>query len=140
VSTFSSPGLLPNPIDSICLFDIQSMRKPTKFELDSYPQAIAGNSFFLSTNNGTSLLFEAINDVQIDRVTTGLKGVVSKLVRDIITGDNGWIVQMMTSVGANVLGVDGSASYAMTNVTDQLVKKTLVEEARVMRRKRRALC
>jgi hypothetical protein len=140
VSTFSSPGLLPNPIDSICLFDIQSMRKPTIFELDSYPQAIAGNSFFLSTNNGTSLLFEAINDVQIDRVTTGLKGVVSKLVRDIITGDNGWIVQMMTSVGANVLGVDGSASYAMTNVTDQLVKKTLVEEARVMRRKRRALC
>lgn len=64
------------------------------------------------------------------RVTTALKGIVSRLARKIIMGENDWIVQMMlaSSVGGQLQHsleeIENVLPYAMADVTDHLVTKT----------------
>lgn len=112
------------------LLDIQSIRPPDMFELEesNYPFAIPNHSFFVTTNGGTELLFEAVDELQMIRVTTSLRGIIGRLAKKIVMGENDWVVQMML---ASVRGVtqsleelEAEAPYAMVDVTDQLVKKT----------------
>lgn len=85
-------------MEGFSLFDISSIRKPSVFELDSFPMATADSSFFISKCDGDSLLFEAIDNVQMTRVSSALKGIVAKMTRCIIMGDDAWMTQMLTSV------------------------------------------
>jgi len=139
------------------LLGIQSIRKPSAFELeDSYPFAIPAHSFFLTTNsnnddgndNGTSsLLFEAVDELQMIRVTTALRGIIGKLAKKIILGENDWVVQMMLASSSPVSGgpstsisledlEGGVVPCAMADMTDNLVKKTtLMKQAQERRSK-----
>lgn len=121
-------------MENFSLFDISSIRKPSVFELDSFPMASVDSCFFVSRCDGNSLLFEAIDNVQMTRVSSALKGIVTKMTRSIIMGDDTWITQMLASVhgGAG----DEYLVTATTDVTDHLIKKSIVQEAhRKMRAK-----
>jgi len=153
------------------LLDIQSIRQPSPLELDiSYPFAIPAHSFFLTTTNNiisndvnksnsnesdahfghTSLLFEAVDELQMTRVTTALRGIIGKLAKKIILGENDWVVQMMSASsvpgGRAVMSdtlddLEGSSVVprAMADVTDHLVKKTtLMKRAQERRSKLRS--
>lgn len=115
------------------LLDIQSIRRPTPRELDnSYPFAIPAHSFLLSTRRDgegdegdghRSLLFEAVDEVQMTRVMTALRGIIGKLARKIIMGENDWLAQMMQAASLGSKGSD-AVPCAMTNVTDHIVTQT----------------
>ena len=119
------------------LLDISSIRQPALYELESYyPFSIPANSFFVSTNGGTSLLFEAVDDVQMRRITSALQGIVARLAKKIVMGEQDWVCQMMLSSAGGESGQISSMNEleemvpnAMADVTDHLVKKTtLVHE------------
>jgi len=121
-------------MENFSLFDISSIRKPSVFELDSFPMASADSCFFVSRCDGNSLLFEAIDNVQMTRVSSALKGIVAKMTKSIITGDDTWITQMLASVHGS--SGDEYIVTATTDVTDHLIKKSIVDEAyRKMRAK-----
>ena len=127
---------------------------------DSYPFTIPAHSFFLTTNdnnnddgndNGTSsLLFEAVDELQMIRVTTALRGIIGKLARRIILGENDWLVQMMLASSSPVDGgpatsisledlEDNVVPCAMADMTDHLVRKTtLMKQAQERRSKIRS--
>ncbi|KAL7485815.1 hypothetical protein ACHAW6_011420 [Cyclotella cf. meneghiniana] len=130
-SLFSAPEAT-DKVESIMLSDIQIIRKPRESELDGYPLVTAEHCFVMSLQNGNTLFFEAINDIQMKRVTIGLNGILHVLERDIKTGDYSWILQSLQSVKRKVSDVQPSAS-----AVDQSVKKTLLEEAKARRRKKR---
>jgi len=144
------------------LLDIRSIRRPTSFELDNaYPFAIPTHSFFLTTtsgededgededgNVGRSLLFEAVDELQMIRVTAALRGIIGKLAKKIIQGENDWVVQMLLASsarggggGAAAGGIcledlegSGAVPCAMADVTDHLVgKTTLMRQAQERR-------
>ncbi len=123
-----------NPaIEGFSLFDISSIRKPSVFELDNFPMAIADSSFFISKCDGESLLFEAIDNVQMTRVSSALKGIVAKMTRYIIMGHDAWMTQILASVHGS--SEDEYLVAATIDLTDHLIQKTIVQEAH---RKRRA--
>lgn len=113
------------------LLDIQSIRPPTFGELDEhYPFSVEEHSFFITTHSGISLLFEAVDELQMTRIVSGLQGIAGRLAKKIIMGENDWIVQMMlTSVGVSgeVKSLDEleqDMPQAFCNVTDHFVDKT----------------
>mmetsp|Transcript_1198 Transcript_1198/g.2995 ORF Transcript_1198/g.2995 Transcript_1198/m.2995 type:complete len:865 (-) Transcript_1198:165-2759(-) len=131
---------------SLELLDIASIRPPHPYELEgSYPFAIPDHSFFLFTNDGTTLLFEAVDEVQMIRVTTALRGIIGRLAKKIVMGENDWLVQMMmASVGcrgheggngdssgggpqqqqrSSLDGTEDNVPGAMADITDHLVRK-----------------
>lgn len=124
--------------ERIGLFDVLSIKKPTMIELDGYPLAIPENCFILLMNNGASLLFEAIDNFQMTRISTAIRGIVAKMARNIVTGDNAWVTQMLTSVDKNVSDDDIVVSVAMTDVTDQLIRKSIMQQAQDRLRKKRS--
>ena len=130
-SLFSDPDAA-NKLESIMLSDIQIIRKPRDSELDGYPLVTPEHCFVMSLQNSNTLFFEAINDIQMKRVTMGLNGILHVLERDIKTGDYSWILQSLQSVKRKVSDVQPSAC-----AVDQSVKKTLLEEAKARRRKKR---
>lgn len=85
----------------------------------------------LSTQSGITLVFEAINAVQLVRVTIGLNGVLEKLEKDINAGDNAWIMQSLASVKQTARDVQPCISK-----TDVGMKKTLLQEAAARRMRR----
>lgn len=133
------------------VLDISSINRPAPNDLEgSYPFAVGAHSFFLSTNSGTSLLFEAVDETQTKRITKALRSIVRRLARKIIMGESDWIVQMMlatvgTASGDGTRGVISSleeleeaAPCAMADATDHMVKcSTLVMQAHDRRRRRR---
>ena len=142
------------------LLNIQSIRPASSPELkDTYPVANPARSFFVTTHNNahdhsedgvndngtTSSLFEAVDKLQMIRVTAALRGIIGRLAKKIIMGENDWMIEMMlarsslpsSGGGANsrVIGVP----CAMTDVTDHLVKRTaLMKDAHERRRKIRS--
>lgn len=99
----------------------------------------------VNDNGTTSSLFEAVDKLQMIRVTAALRGIIGRLAKKIIMGENDWMIKMMLAMsslpssggGANprVIGVP----YAMTDVTDHLVKRTaLMKDAHERRRKIRS--
>ena len=102
-------------------------------------------------DNGTSsLLFEAVDELQMIRVTTALRGIIGKLARRIILGENDWVVQMMLASSSPVDGgpatsisledLEGNVvPCAMADMTDHLVRKTtLMKQAQERRSKIRS--
>jgi hypothetical protein len=130
-SLFSDPDAA-NKLESIMLSDIQIIRKPRDSELDGYPLVTPEHCFVMSLQNSNTLFFEAINDIQMKRVTMGLNGILHVLERDIKMGDYSWILQSLQSVKRQVPDVQTNAC-----AVDQSVKKILLEEAKVQRRKKR---
>ena len=110
------------------LLSIQSVRKPTMFELENYTQAIPAHSFLVVTTDGTSLVFEAVDEVQMNRVSSALKWIISRLAKKIIIGEIDWIVQMMVAAAGGVQNFDMDLESVVPDVkadcTDHLVKKT----------------
>lgn len=110
------------------LLSIQSVRQPTMFELENYTQAIPAHSFLLVTTDGTSLVFEAVDEVQMNRVSSALKGIISRLAKKILMGENDWMVQMMVAAAGGVqnleMDLESLLPNAMADFTDHLVKKT----------------
>jgi hypothetical protein len=127
------------------LLDVSSIRPPAPFELDeSYPLANPLHSFFVMTHapafdrsDGTasSLLFEAMDEVQMVRVTAALRGIIGKLARQIVLGESEWMVQMMAASSSQLPGGGGEDGQsgdtdesgdlcAMADVTDHLVNRT----------------
>ena len=117
---------------------------------DSDPFAIPTHSFFVTMNssnndngndNRTSLLFKAMDELQMTHVTTALRGIIGRLARKIIMGENDWVVQMMLamSLAAGPLPGGGPATTisledlegsmilcAMADMMDHFVKKTML--------------
>ena len=70
---------------TIELFDIQSIRQPMLNETEEeYPILMEELSFFVTTYGGTSLLFEAGDEMELIRVVVALKGIVGRLVKKIV--------------------------------------------------------
>lgn len=131
---------------SLELLDIVSIRSPDPNELKNkkggtyYPFSNAQNSFFVSTHDGTTLLFEAGDEMQMIQITTALRGIIGRLAKKIVMGENDWLVQMMLASvgdmgGPNPLSqqqfisggldkvVEEDVPHAMADVTDHLVGK-----------------
>jgi len=126
------------------LLDIDSIRQPLQSEVeDNYLFAIPEHCFFLSTQSGTRLLFEAVDELQVTEITIALRDLISKFSRKIVTGESDWLVQLMlASVGeeghvSTLAEVEEVLPKAVADVTDHLVKKTtLVQQAHAMRNSR----
>ena len=110
------------------LLSIQSVRKPTMFELENYTQAIPAHSFLVVTTDGTSLVFEAVDEAQMNRVSSALKWIIARLAKNIIMGENDWMIQMMVAAAGGVQNFDMDLESVVPDVkadcTDHLVKKT----------------
>ncbi|KAL3790822.1 hypothetical protein HJC23_004723 [Cyclotella cryptica] len=130
-SSFSAPDDT-HKVESIMLSDIQIIRKPRESELDGYPLVTPEHCFVMSLQDGNTLILEAINDIQMKRVTMGLNGILHVLEHDIKTGDYSWILKSLQSVKRKVSDVQPHAC-----AVDLTVKKTLLEEAKARRRKKR---
>ena len=127
---------------TIDLLDIEMIRQPTESEVkDIYPFAVSAHSFFVSNRDGSTLLFEADDELQMKRITTSLRGVIARLAKKIVTGESDWVGQMMLVSTAQVVKfdeLDGMLSSAMSNVSDRLVEKTafaVPNESDIMSRK-----
>jgi hypothetical protein len=110
------------------LLDIEMIRQPTESELNGiYPFAIPAHSFFILNNDGLSLLFEAVDELQMIRITTALRGIIARLAKKIVAGESDWVGQMMLASTAQVVKfeeLEGMLSCAMSDVSDCLVTKT----------------
>jgi len=112
------------------LLDVRAIRPPEPSELEgTYPFAAPDRSFFISTSDGAALLFEALDGVQMTRVTSALRGIIGRLAKKIVMGENDWVVQMML---ASVTGgaaqsleeVEGEAPRAMADAAEGLISRT----------------
>jgi hypothetical protein len=107
------------------LLDIEMIRQPTESELNGiYPFAIPAHSFFILNNDGLSLLFEAVDELQMIRITTALRGIIARLAKKIVAGESDWVGQMMLASTAQVVKfeeLEGMLSCAMSDVSDCLV-------------------
>lgn len=134
-SSPSSPYRSINGEHRINLFDISSIQKPTLLELEKYPFATPGNALFLSVKGGKSdddvedkpavLVLEAMDEIQATRAASGVRGIVAKLARSVIAGDDGWVGRMMMSASSQVADDAAKLTRAMTDATDQLVAMAL---------------
>jgi hypothetical protein len=126
------------------LLDIESIRQPLLSEVEGgYRFAIPEHCFFLSTHNGTRLLFEAMDESQASGIIVALRHLISRFSRKIVTGESDWLVQLMlASVGdeghvSTLAEVEEVLPMAVADVADHLVKKsTLVPRAQTMRNSR----
>lgn len=114
---------------TIEVFDIESIHQPTESELiDTYPFAIPTQCFFISTkSNCLSLLFEAVDELQVERITTALRGIIARLARKVVSGESDWVGQMMlvsSSQAAKFEEVEEMVPCAITDMSDNLVKKS----------------
>jgi hypothetical protein len=76
---------------------------------------------------------EAVNAIQVNRVISGLNGILNKLERDInTTGDYTWIVQSLESVKRKASDIQ---PYVVK--TNNTPKKTLLQEAAARRKNKR---
>lgn len=129
---------------SLDLLDITAIRQPVFSEVEgTYRFAIPEHCFFLITQNGSRLLFEAMDESQMTGITMALRNLISRFSRKIVTGENDWLVQLMlASVGdeghvSTLAEVEEVLPMAVADVTDHLVKKTtLVQRAQAMRSSR----
>jgi hypothetical protein len=132
-STFSAPNET-NKVESILLSDIKTIRKPREAELEGYPFVTPKHCFVLALLNGVTLFLEAVDAIQMGRVTAGLNGILNKLEQDInTTADFSWIMKSLEHVKKK-------ASDVQPHVVKKnaAVKKSLLQEAaarRMMRRK-----
>ena len=130
-----------NKIDSILLSDIKTIRKPREAELDGYPVATPEHCFVLSLFSGATFFLEAVNSVQMNRVTAGLNGILNKLELDINnTGDFTWIMQSLEAVKRKPRDVQPSVARTSSNLPTQ-TKNSLVQQAaerrKLLRRRQR---
>lgn len=131
-STFTAPDA-PNKVESILLSDIKSIRKPREAELHGYPLVTPAHCFVLALLNGVTFFFEAVNAIQISRVTTGLNEILNKLEHDINnTGDFAWVLQSLESVKRRAGDVQPNIVKQNTNV-----RKSLMQEAASRRKMKR---
>ena len=65
------------------ILDVHSVRQFRELDAN-YPFAMKGQSFFVTTNSGVSLLFEAVSEVQMSRIVSALRGIVQNLSKKII--------------------------------------------------------
>ncbi|KAL7550292.1 hypothetical protein ACHAWF_013571 [Thalassiosira exigua] len=129
------------------LLDIRSIREPTPAQAERRPSAAPSRSFVLSTNGGEAHLFEAVDETQAERIGAALRGIVSRLARKIVMGENDWLVGMMLSSkkggagaprpGGGVVPTKPEGADvldAVASATDRLVGTTaLMKQAHVMR-------
>ena len=139
-ATFTAPDET-NKIDSILFSDIKTIRKPREAELNGYPVAIREHCFVLSLFNGATFFLEAVNSIQMNRVTAGLNGILNKLELDINgTGDFTWITQSLEAVKRKPCDVQPSVERTGTN-SPTSTKKSLVQQAaerrKLLRRRQR---
>ncbi len=110
------------------LLDIEMIRQATESELKAiYPVALAAHSFFISNKDGLSLLFEAVDELQMTRITTALRGIIARFVKKIVAGESDWVGQMMLVSTAPVVKfeeLEDMVPGAMSDVSKCLVKMT----------------
>ena len=110
------------------LLDIEMIRRATESELNGiYPFAIAAHSFFIFNKDGLKLLFEAVDELQMTRITTALRGIIARFVKKIVEGESDWVGQMMLVSTAPVVKfeeLEDMVTGAMSDVSKCLVKKT----------------
>ena len=128
---FDHPRLVWSGVDEIQsadlfvdLFDIVSIRRPTPPEIENYPRAVPAHCFFIETSSasGCNILFEAVDEIQMSRVMSGLTNIVGKLARWVVAGDDSWVSQTMLANIGSVDAVESSVPSAMVDVTNHLVK------------------
>jgi hypothetical protein len=113
---------------SLELLDIEMIHQAIESELKGvYPFAIAAHSFFISNKGGLSLLFEAVDELQVMRIITALRSIIARFARKIITGESDWVGQMMlasTEPVVKVKELEDLVPCAIADVSNSLVKKT----------------
>lgn len=120
-------------VESILLSDIKTIRKPREAELNGYPLATSENCFVIALFNGITLFLEAVNVVQMNRVTAGLNGIMNKLEQDISTrGDFTWIMKSLEYVKKKACDVQPHVVKQKTNTS-----KSLMQEAAARRKMKR---
>jgi hypothetical protein len=131
-TSFTEPDAT-NKVETISLSDIKTIRKPREEDLTGYPLVTPEHCFLLALLNGVTFLLEAVNAIQVNRVISGLNGILNKLERDInTTGDYTWIVQSLESVKRKASDVQ---PYVVK--TNNTPKKTLLQEAAARRKNKR---
>ena len=148
--TYTEPKLrwkierAPNSIETdsymkVDLFDIVAVEKAGVMNFHSYPFAIPSNSFFVSLSSGGSVLFEAKNPQEQQRIIRGLSQVVSRLTYNLIAGDidicwdlfacsDNLQTEEIASENLTVEELDlWFISKAMNDVTHKLVDKSALQ-------------
>ena len=103
---------------SIGLFDIGSVEKADAVQLQAYPSAVPGNSFFVTLHNGGIILFEAKDESQQQSFIHGLRWVVARLAFNLIVGNS----QICTELG--LLGEEAH-DEEVDEVCDQITNRLL---------------
>lgn len=82
---------------TIDVFDIDSIRQPEEAELRLYPFAIPAHSFVISSKeDGSSLLFEAVDELQLEHIIAALWSIISRLTKtNVIDESDDWVKQIM---------------------------------------------
>ena len=123
------------------MFDIDSIRQPEDVELRLYPFAIQTHSFFISSKeDGTGLLFEAVNELQSERIISALRGIISRLTKtNVIDESDDWVRQIMPLSAPQSVELQDAEGIVMkdashcsdnkstfTNVSSYVDKKTVL--------------
>ena len=126
---------------TIDVFDIDSIRQPEDVELRLYPFAIQTHSFFISSkDDGPGLLFEAVNELQSERIISALWGIISRLTKtNVIDESDDWVRQIMPLSAPQSVELQDAEGIVMkdasncsdnkstfTNVSSYVDKKTVL--------------
>lgn len=129
-------------IHQVDLFDIISVEKAGAMNFHSYPFAIPSNSFFVALSNGSTILMEAKNPMEQQRIIAGLSQMMARLTYNLIAGDIDvcWDLFACSDSVANMEAENISPenltveeldlwfiSKAMNDVTHRLVEKSMIQ-------------
>lgn len=111
---------------TIDVFDIDSIRQPDDVELRLYPFAIPANSFFISSKeDGSSLLFEAVDELQLERIVSALRGIISRLTKtNVIDESDNWVRQIMLLSAPQSVKLQDAEGIVMKDASHCSVNKS----------------
>lgn len=111
---------------TIDVFDIDSIRQPEEAELRLYPFAIPSLCFFISSKeDGSSLLFEAVDGLQLEHIIAALWSIISRLTKtNVIDENDDWVKQIMLLSASESVELQDYEGIVMTDSSHCSEKKS----------------